>query len=132
MALAGVLCLSGGGCEGEQRLWQVAGQVQQAVGRLCEGRGQSLGLLLQDGQREGGAVGQSVSRQRRRGVRTHLIQSQSGLLTVEGVCGRRRAQTCTGHKISLYCRLFCPPRLHLFDYKYSNISNIVKYYYYLK
>lgn len=90
------------GREGQQRLRQVAGHVQQAVGRLRVGRGQSLGPLLQEGLRKGGAVGQSGSRQRRGGVRPHLIQSQSGLLTVERVRGRRRAQTWDRQSESFY------------------------------
>lgn len=81
-----------GGCleaghwgEGQQGLGKVRGQVQR------------LGSVLGWGERKRGTVGkstrQSMGRQWGSGVRTHLIQSQSALVTVERVRGRWSTQT---------------------------------------
>lgn len=83
-----------GGGEGQQRLGQVAGQIQGpggsggAAGGLGEGGGQRGGLRV-GGQRQRGTVGQRARLGHRRGGEgAHLVQGEAGLLALEWIGGR--------------------------------------------
>lgn len=78
--------------EGEQRLREVGGKVQESGRRLRE-RGGEDGWLWGQRERQRRAVGQHMRGQRRCRGWPHLVEGEARVVAVEGVVGRWSAQT---------------------------------------